>query len=174
MAGRFTFERLAGHDRSAFSCGSDELDAYLKRQAGQDQRRRVAACYVLVDEDGGRVAGYYTLSAGSVELEALPSEVSARLPRYPHVPVVLLGRLAVDGRYQGQGLGRRLLVDALLRALAVVPQVAAYAVVVDAKDEAAAQFYERYGFQRLLDRPLTLFLPVATIAQLGGLGDEAR
>ncbi|MSQ10982.1 MAG: GNAT family N-acetyltransferase, partial [Dehalococcoidia bacterium] len=162
VAGRYGFEPLANHDRTDFSCGSDVLDTYLKRQASQDQRRLIAACYVLVDKDLGRVAGYYTLSAGSVEFEALPSEVSARLPRYPQVPVVRLGRLAVDARYQGQGLGRLLLVDALLRAFGVVAQVAAYAVVVDAKNEEAALFYERFGFQRLSDKTLTLFLPFAT------------
>lgn len=166
MADRFTFERLANHSRSDFSSGDSALDAYLKRQAGQDQRRHVATCFVLVDAGSQRVVGYYTLSASSLDFEALPNAVSQRLPRYPLVPAVLLGRMAVDARYQGQGFGRRLLVHALLQALGITPQVAAYAMIVDAKSDESAQFYERFGFERLGKESLRLFLPMATIARL--------
>jgi len=156
-------EALAGaHDRHSFASGAEELDRYLKHQASQDARRHIAA--VFVASDGQRVVGYYTLSATAIELSHLPPETARRLPRYPEIPATLLGRLAVDGVWQGKGLGERLLLDALLRSLA--SDIASYAVVVDAKDENAARFYARYGFQQLERRGRRLFLPMGTIATL--------
>ena len=150
----------SAHDRAAFSSGSQPLDRYLREQATQDIRRRVAACFVAL-ANGERVAGYYTLASASVLLVDLPASAGKKLPRYPSVPAVRLGRLAVDQSYAGQGLGGALLADALDRAAR--SEIAAYALIVDAKDETAVAFYRHHGFIALPDSPLTLFLPLATI-----------
>lgn len=151
------------HDRAAFSCGVDQLDRYLREQASQDQRRRVAAVYILSSEGSDIVAGYYTLSSCSIEPSELAPHVAKRLPRYPALPGTLIGRLAVDQRYQGQGLGTRLLGEALERAYSLSAQVGSVAIVVDAKDEPAARFYERHAFRRFAIQPLRLYLTMATL-----------
>lgn len=158
----------AVHDRAAFACGVDSLDQYLKRQASQDQKRDVARAYVLTDvTEGARtIYGYYTLSSSAVDLTALPEPLRKGLPGYPLVPVVLLGRLAVDQRFKGQGIGKVLLADALARALEVSVQVAVWAVIVDALDEGAAEFYRHFGFLPLPGTPRTLVLPVTTLRLL--------
>lgn len=153
----------ARHNRRDFSSGSAALDRYLQNQAGQDSRRRVAAPFVLAASDGV-VVGYYTLSATAVLARDLPEDLQRRLPRYPLIPATLLGRLAVDRRYQGQGPGRHLLADALFRALS--NEVASFAIVVDAKDAAARRFYERESFLPLPDQPMRLFRRMADIAEL--------
>jgi predicted GNAT family N-acyltransferase len=150
------------HERAGFNSGAEELDRYLKDQAGQDARRRVGAVFVASAAE--RVVGYYTLSAAALELADLPEELARRLPRYPHIPATLLGRLAVDLSWRGTRLGERLLVDALLRSLR--SEIASYAVVVDARDEAAASFYRRYGFLALKRSDRRLFIPMATVAAL--------
>ena len=139
---------LGAQDRSAFVSGSDALDRYLREQAKQDMRRRVASCFVAVDNDGV-IAGYYTIAATSLILDTLSAEHIKRLPRYPSIPAVLLGRLAVALAHQGKRLGGALVADALLRATRA--EVMAYAMVVDAKDAQAARFYEHLGFERLGD-----------------------
>lgn len=154
------------HDRRSFHCGVEPLDRYLHVQAGQDQRRSVAVCFVLHDAARSRIAGYYTLSAFSVIGEALPDALQKKLPKYGQIPCTLLGRLAVDSDYRGLGLGMHLLLDALQRALLHSGEVASWAVIVDAKDEASERFYRRYGFKALLQTPRRLFLPMATIAEL--------
>ena len=151
------------HNLSSFSSGVDQLDRYLRTQAGQDARRNVATCYVLVNAEGA-VAGYYTLSATAIALPELPSEIARRLPRYPIIPATLLGRLAVDRRGQGRGFGRFLLADALWRSLR--SEIASFAVIVEAIDETARSFYERESFIRFPDQPLKLFRPMADIAVL--------
>ena len=153
----------ARHDRSAFSCGVESLDRYLHKQAGQDQRKRVAATFVVCHDE--RVIGYYSLSALSVDVGAWPEDVR-KLPRYPHVPATLLGRLAVDGSARGQRLGEYLLMDALRRALVASREVGSVAVIVDAIDQAAGAFYDRYGFRPFPDQPRRLFLPMAVIEPL--------
>jgi len=160
-------ERLGKHhDRSTFTSGSASLDHYLRKRAGQDARRRFTAPFVVCAPGTDRVVGYYTLSAISIDVGELPEDTARRLPGYPEVPAILLGRLAVDQAFRGQGLGGWLLVDALKRAYGQSDTVGAAAVVVDAKDEAAAAFYEHYGFQRFPDQPHRLFLPMKTIAKL--------
>jgi ribosomal protein S18 acetylase RimI-like enzyme len=162
---RYAIEPLGSHhDRRAFASGVEPLDRYFHEQAGQDQRRRLAAVFLLRDTVESTIAGYCTLSATGIEAASLPVEVTRRLPRYPLLPAILLGRLAVDRRYRGRGLGELLLGDAVRRA-AAQDQVAAMALVVDAKDEAARQFYEHYGFRRFMDAELRLFLPLATVAR---------
>ncbi len=149
------------HDRGVFSCGVEALDRYFRVQAGQDSRKRVATCFVLVDQDGS-VAGYYTLSATSITLVDLPAEIARKLPRYPAIPATLMGRLAVDRRQHSRGFGELLLFDAFSRALR--SEIATFAFVVDAKDETAQAFYELYGFRRLPSAGRRLFLPLAEIA----------
>lgn len=150
----------AAHDRAAFRSGSEPLNRYLREQATQDIRRRVTACFVAL-AGGQRIAGYYTLASASLLLAHLPASTGKQLPRYPTVPAVRMGRLAVDQAFEGQGLGGALLADALDRAAR--SEIAAFAMVVDAKDEAAAAFYQHHGFVPLPDSPLTLFLPLATV-----------
>lgn len=150
----------ADHDRTLFNCGSMPLDGYFHRQVTQDIRRRVTACFVALTHEQ-RVVGYYTLASASLQLSDLPAAVGKKLPRYPSVPAVRMGRLAVDQNFKGQGLGGALLADALDRAANV--EIAAYALAVDAKDESAASFYQHHGFIALPDSPLTLFLPLSTV-----------
>lgn len=153
-------ERLAAHHaRTGFRSGVEPLDRYLHTQASQDVRRRVSACFVAVDQTGF-VAGYYTLATSAVLLSDLSDEHAKRLPRYPTVPVARLGRLAVDVRWRGRGLGGALLWDAIERAARA--EIAAYALLVDAKDDAAAAFYRRHGFLTLGSGMYTLFLPLAS------------
>ena len=155
------------HDRAAFSCGKEALDRYIKDQAGQDARRRVAAPFVLVEASGARsVLGYYTLSAFAIDLGDLPREVASKLPHYPSVPATLLGRLALDRRLRGQGLGELLLMDALTRSLAQSAEIAAAAVVVDAIDEDAWRFYSHFDFSPFPERRDRLFLPMKAVAAL--------
>jgi ribosomal protein S18 acetylase RimI-like enzyme len=142
----------------------DALDRYLRAQAGQDMRRRIANCFVAAPLDTTSVAGYYTLSAASIPVVDLPEDVSRRLPRYPVIPAALIGRLAVDRQYRRRGLGAALLFDALERAIRA--DAAVFAVIVDAKDETAAAFYARYGFRRFASRSQRLFLPIATATKL--------
>lgn len=150
----------AAHDRTAFQSDSEPLNRYLREQVSQDIRRRVAACFVAL-ADGQRIAGYYTLASTSLLLADLPASTGKKLPRYPTVPAVRMGRLAVDQAFKGQGLGGALLADALGRAAR--SEIAAFALMVDAKDEAAASFYQHHGLIALPDSPRTLFLPLATV-----------
>ena len=163
---RLRFEPLGpAHLRGAFSCGVEALDHYLRKQASQDVKKRVALAFVLTP-DGKTVAGYYTLSQHAVELDAIPDRLAAKLPKYPFVPATLIGRLAVSNQFRGQGLGELLLMDALNRCLSGSKQVASAAVIVDAKDGRAAAFYKKYGFIELPKTPKRLFLPMATIEKL--------
>ena len=149
----------AAYDRTAFCSDSEPLNRYLREQVTQDIRRRVGACFVALADQ--RIAGYYTLASTSLLLTDLPANIGKKLPRYPTVPAVRMGRLAVDQTFKGQGLGGALLADALDRARR--SEIAAFALMVDAKDEVAAAFYRHHGFIALPDSPLTLFLPLATI-----------
>ncbi len=154
------------HDRSGFTCGSEPLDTYLRIQAGQDTRKRVAATFVLCEGTRQTVLGFYTLSAISVDIGSWPEEVAKKLPRYPVVPATLLGRLAIERQLQGRGAGEHLLMDALHRSWQASRQVASVAVVVDAKDSRAIEFYTRYEFIPFDDLPTRLFLPMRVIEQL--------
>jgi ribosomal protein S18 acetylase RimI-like enzyme len=159
VSGVFLIERLSpAHDREAFSCGVAPLDIYLRQQVGQDVRRGLANCFVAVHGQTNSIAGYYTLSATGISLTNFPPEIARRLPYYPTVPAALVGRLAVDKRFRAQRLGEALIRDAVDRAANSDP--AAFALVVDAKDDHAAAFYRHYEFQPLSDRPIRLFLPL--------------
>ncbi len=164
MAETVRIEPLSGdHDRSQFISGSDALDRYFREQASQDIKRRIATCFVAVSRDAQDVAGYYTLAATSVALTALSLEIAKRLPRYPVVPAVLLGRLAVARHYQGHGLGGILLADALKRTSRA--DFGVFAMVVDAKDDSAQSFYEHHGFALLPGEARRLCLPIAAALQ---------
>jgi GNAT superfamily N-acetyltransferase len=154
------------HDRKNFSCGKDLLDNYFWRQAKQDVKRKLAACFVLVDNENDRVSGYYTLSGSSISNDLIPDSFSRKLPEsYLSLPAILLGRLAIDKEYQGKGIGKILLVDALRRCSDTSDSIGAYAVIVDPLDTEAEQFYERFGFIKLPDSG-KMFLPMKTIREL--------
>jgi ribosomal protein S18 acetylase RimI-like enzyme len=157
----YRLEQLGGeHGRSGFRCGEDALDRYFETQVTQDVRRRVANCFVAVEATTDNLAAFYTISASSIPLVDLPPDEVKRLPRYPVVPAVRIGRLAVDLRFQGRGLGAAMLADAAARALRA--EAAAFALLVDAKNDQAVTFYRRFGFLEFASRPRTLFLPLAT------------
>ncbi len=147
------------HDRSQFDCGIAQLNDWLRERVGQYERRDLARTYVAVPTGMSQVHGYYALSAHRVSHEVVPSDQAKGLPRLD-VPVVLLGRLAVDKSVQGQGLGALLLLDALARSVNVSRQIGARVVEVDAFDESARSFYLKYGFVPLLDDQRHLFLPM--------------
>lgn len=164
----FIFEPLERkkHNLAGFKCGQERMDRYLHSQATQDIKKRVATVFVLIDQPDSNVLAYYTLSAYSVELAELDHALAKSLPKYPLLPATLLGRLAVDVNYQGKGLGEVALVDALKRSLAATVQVASIAIVVDALDQRAASFYQKYGFQEFKQHPLKLYLSMRSVAQL--------
>jgi GNAT superfamily N-acetyltransferase len=156
---RYRFEVLSEKHKSlrgAFCCGEDVLDEYLQRRARQDMKRGLSVVHILRDEERECIAGYYTLSSEVIERGELPAELERGLGKNRVFPAILLGRLAVDLEYQGEGLGRELLLDALYRALELSrTSVGVVAVLVDALHEKAQGFYTRYGFEQLdiLDPP---------------------
>lgn len=162
---KLVVERLGTeHDREGFNCGVEALNAFLQKQARKEMERRAAVSYVLVDPSKPKeIIGYYSLSSNTVLLDKLPSDITKRLGRYPSVPATLLGRLAIEAKYQSQDLGALLLRDALQFSAQKSTEIGSVAVIVDAKDKKAAAFYERYGFRRLSDDPLRLFIMMPTI-----------
>jgi len=151
------------HDRSRFSCGEAELDDWFRRRAGQDERRNIARVFVAVDSELG-VIGFYSLTSFKLDFDDLPEELARKLPRYDGVPAALIGRLARDNRVRGKGVGELLVADAVRRILGAARSLAVFAIVVDAKNERAATFYEGFGFHRFPLRPNKLFLLAAAAA----------
>ena len=149
------------HDQNAFDCGESSLNTYLRQYARQNDEKGLGRTYVAVEPDQTRIAGYYTISTGAVTFEQVPE----KLPRYP-IPVVHLGRLAVDLSSQGKGLGELLLIDALKRATLAAEQLGIYAVEVRALNDSARRFYLKYGFIPLLDDELHLYLSMKAIRKL--------
>lgn len=152
--------------RRAFRSGVDALDNYLQRIASQDLRKHATVPYVLVDDDSGAIQGFYTLSAASVDLDELPPVAASGLARYTTVSATLIGRLAVDERYQGQRIGVYLLSEALRRCLEASQFVASSLVVVDSKDATARRFYTHFNFMPLSGRPSRLCLPMKMVRAL--------
>ncbi len=153
-------------DKSAFRCGQTSLDAYIQRYASQDVRRGLARVFVATPhEDPGRLAGFFSLSAGAVNCADLPTEVARKLPRYP-IPVALLGRLAVDCGFRGKGLGASLVSDACRKVVQASAVLAVAAIIVDAKDPQAVAFYRHLGFVPLAGEPNRLFLPTKMLKKL--------
>lgn len=151
------------HDRRQFCSGSAPLNSYFQQQVSQDARRRVTTCFIAINKDQ-QIAGFHTLASTSIVLTDLPHAIGKKLPRYPSVPAVRMGRLAVDQNFRGKGLGGALLADALARASKA--EIAAFALVVDAKDKVASEFYRHHGFTAFAATPLSLFLPLATVSAL--------
>ena len=153
----------AAVDAMAFHCGQPALDEYIRRYASQDVRRNVARVFVATpDQDSRQLAGFFTLSAGSVGCSDLPETLARRLPRYP-VPVALIGRLAVDAEFRRKGLGSILLADACRKVVQASAVLAVAAVVVDAKDETAAAFYAHFGFAPMQGQSHRLLLQVKAL-----------
>ncbi len=164
---RFRIEALEKqHNRKAFSCGVIELDNYLQKQVSQDTKKRIARCFVMIEKGSESIAGFYTLSAMGVPINALPKEQQQRIPKYPLIPAVLIGRLAVDEQYQGKGLGGTLIADAIMRS--ATTDIGAYALIVDVKDDNARKFYQQFGFEQLAINERSLCLPIATALKLMG------
>ena len=154
---------LAGnHDRQRFDCGRQELNDWLRQVARQHQDKGLSKTFVAVREElPARICGYYALTLAELDNRHLPEAWRKKLPR--RIPGVRLGRLAVDRRYQGNGLGELLLVDALTRAQRIFAEAGGIGLFVDAIDEQAAAYYLRYGFAAAPDNPLLLFLPAASL-----------
>ena len=149
------------HHRAAFSCGQPALDDWFRRRASQDAKRNVARVFVAVDDDLG-VIGFYSLSSFALSIRDLPEEIARKLPRYDAIPAARIGRLARDERARGRGVGELLLADAIRRVLRAGRSIAVFAIVVDAKDERAVDFYTAFGFRRFPLQPHRLFFPTAT------------
>lgn len=157
---RYRIRALAGDiDTTQFNCGNSSLDEYIRRYASQDVRRNVARVFVATPEgEPLRLAGFFTLSAGSVSCAELPESLAKKLPRYP-VPVALIGRLAVANDFQGRGLGSILLADACRKIAHASTSLAVAGIVVEAKNDVAATFYRHFGFLNLPGQPTRLLLP---------------
>lgn len=161
---RFISQPLGSRDRSAFTSGNEKIDHYFRAVVSQDVKRDYAACYVLVEANSDRLAGFYTLSASNIPLTEIPSDIARRLPRYPTVPAVLIGWMARDETFDGQGVGAMLLYDAIAR-IGASP-VGAHVIFAHAIDDAAAAFYRKHLFTPFMSKPMSLFLPLATARRL--------
>lgn len=154
------------HNKTKFCCGKAMLDSYIQKQASQDVKRKLSACFVLTDYTNSLIRGYYTLSNNSIPLSLVPEKFRKKLPKsYKSIPTTLLGRLAVDKNEQNQGTGKVLLVDALKRSYLLSKDIGSFAVIVDPLDTEAKSFYSKYGFIELPDSG-KMFLPMKTINQL--------
>ena len=154
------------HNRADFMCGKGLLDNYFWTMAKQDVKRKLSACFVLVDNETNKVAGYYTLSSSSISNELIPETFKKMLPKsYLSIPTVLLGRLAIDKDFQAKGLGKLLLIDSLKRCYYSSKSIGTFAVIVDPLDKEAERFYKKYGFIVLPDSG-KMFMPLKTIEEL--------
>jgi GNAT superfamily N-acetyltransferase len=147
------------HNRAGFTCGVEALDRYFATQVTQDIRRRIATCFIAVECASGTVAGFYAMATGSIPLSDLAPAIAKKLPRYPLIPAVKVGRLAVAKEHRGKKLGSVLVADAIDRALRL--EIATFAIVVDAKDDTAAAFYKRHSLMPFASSPMSLYLPLA-------------
>lgn len=156
------------HHRNDFLCGKGLLDNYIKLQAGQDIKRKLSVCFVLICREDGldKVKGYYTLSNKGIPRDMVPEVYQKKFPKtYHSIPTTLIGRLARDQHFKGDRVGEFLLLDALYKCCIASKTVASFAVVVDPIDDEAVSFYQKYGFQRLPDSG-RMFLPMKTVEQL--------
>lgn len=153
------------HNRNAFECEEQQLTDYIKKQVSQDIKKRLAVCFLAIDNDNN-VIGYYTLSSESLGREQIPDKYLKKVPQNYNAPVILLGRLARNITAKGTGLGEHLLLDALFRAFTLSEEsIGAMAVIVDPMNQFAIKFYEKYGFEQLPDSE-KMFLPMSTIKQI--------
>ncbi len=154
------------HNRNDFDCGNELLNNYLKNQAGQDIKRKLSACFVLSENDTNIIKGYYTLSNNSIPLSNFQEEIQKKLPKsYSSIPTTLLGRLAIDKNFQGKGIGKILLIDALKRSYEISKEIDSFAVIVDPIDEEAEKFYQKYDFIKLPDSG-KMFIATKTLNDL--------
>lgn len=147
------------HDRTVFDCGVAALNLYLRNYALQNQKRGIVRNYVTTHVESKVIVGYSSLVYASLDQKLLPTKFVKGLGKYD-IPVMLLARLAIDRREQGHGLGKALLKDAILRTMQAAEIAGLKLLLVHAKDEAAADFYRKHGFEPVPDDPLKLFLPV--------------
>lgn len=145
-----------------FSCGQVKLDEYLKKYARGNHKKNLGKTFVLQEE--GLVIGFYTISMASIEFSTVPENMRVSLPKYP-IPVARIGRLAVHENSKGNGIGKFLLIDALQKIYVASQLIAAYAIVVDAKDQQAKAFYKHFGFIECQDSELSLLLHMETLNQ---------
>lgn len=151
----------AGINTADFQCGTEPLNDYIRRYASQDVRKNVSRVFIATPEnDSKKLAGFFTLSAGSVSCSSLPTSLARKLSRYP-VPVALIGRLAVDNESQGKGLGSILLADACQKVSQASSVLAVVGIIVDAKDDKAISFYKHFGFIPLPGQADRLLLPAS-------------
>ncbi len=154
------------HNREDFGCGKELLNNYLKNQAGQDVKRKLSACFVLMENETKFIQGYYTLSNNSIPLSSFSEEIQKKLPKsYTSIPTTLLGKLAIDKKYQGQGIGMILLIDALKRTYEISKEIGSFGIVVDPIDDEAKSFYQKYDFIELPDSK-KMFIATKTLKEL--------
>lgn len=154
------------HNRKDFDCGNELLNSYLKDQASQDVKRKLSACFILIDNESKSIQGYYTLSYNSIPLSCFSEQVQNKLPKsYTSIPTTLLGRLAIDKKFQGKGIGKILLIDALKRSYEISKTIGSFGIVVDPIDNDAKSFYQRYDFIELPDSK-KMFIATRTLKDL--------
>jgi GNAT superfamily N-acetyltransferase len=153
------------HDRSRFDCGVPELNSFLKATARQHSDKGISRTFVLSDQEKP-ILGYFTLTLCEVRMEHLPATYAKKYPQHG-LPAVRLARLAVSRKYQRKGYGGLLLAEAIHRTVLIAEQAGLIGLFVDAKDERAHKFYERYGFVSLPDHVLQLFMPLETLRLAG-------
>ncbi len=154
------------HNRKDFDCGKELLNIYLKNQAGQDIKRKLSACFVLTEKDTNSIKGYYTLSNNSIPLNNFSAQIQKKLPKsYTSIPTTLLGRLAIDTKFQGMGIGKVLLIDALKRSYEISKEIGSFGIIVDPIDKNAERFYEKYDFIKLPDSG-KMFIANQTLKEL--------
>lgn len=154
------------HRREDFDCGVESLNKYIKKIASQDLKRKAATVFVLIDSVTENVIGFYTLSSFSLELTEIESVVAKKLPRYPLLPATMLGRLAVDKNYKGKGFGELMLIDAMKKSYQASQQIASVALLVEAINEQAVSFYQKFGFVSFQSSRERLYLPMKTIEKI--------
>ena len=154
------------HNRKDFDCGKELLNSYLKNQANQDVKRKLSACFILIDNETKSIQGYYTLSNNSIPLNCFSEQVQNKLPKsYASIPTTLLGRLAIDRKFQGKGIGKILLIDALKRSYEISKTIGSFGIIVDPIDNEAKSFYQRYDFIELPDSE-KMFIATKTLKDL--------
>lgn len=166
MSPYFTEALNSTHEKEDFACGNEILDSYIKQQAGQDVKRKLSVCFVCVHAQSKLVKAYYTLSSSSIPLDMVPAAFKKNLPpSYISIPCTLLGRLAIDSKFQNQGLGKMLLIDALRRAYEISKSIGSFAIIVDPIDDNAKSYYTKFGFIQLPDSG-KMFIAMKTVEML--------
>lgn len=158
-ATKYSVEPLSSaHKKDSFDCGVDDLNRFIKQFASQNQKKKLTRTYVCL-KDSKTIVGYYSLAFGSVHQDGAPEFMTRGIGKY-QIPVMIIGRLAIDKSEQGKGLGKAMLKDAILRTKAAEEIAGLRAIIVHAKDSSAQEFYTKYGFIPSLNDPLTLFFPI--------------